>query len=34
VEESLTLAEETLKNKLMEKYSNARWNIEGKNIFN
>jgi lipoate-protein ligase A len=34
VEESLTLTEETLKNKLMEKYSNARWNIEGKNIFN
>jgi lipoate-protein ligase A len=31
---SLTLAEETLKNKLMEKYSNALWNIEGENIFN
>jgi lipoyl(octanoyl) transferase len=34
MEETLTSAEETLKNKLMGKYNNTRWNILGKNIFN
>ncbi|HBI47532.1 MAG TPA: hypothetical protein DDX93_02250 [Smithella sp.] len=34
MEGTLTSAEETLKNKLMEKYSNTRWNIQGENILN
>lgn len=34
VEENLTSAEETLKNELMGKYNNTRWNIQGENIFN
>ena len=33
-EETLTSAEETLKNKLMQKYNNTRWNMQGENIFN
>jgi len=34
VEETLTSAEETLKSKLIGKYSNNLWNIQGENILN